>query len=546
MFFAAIVLPHFCLQAVLRFREELCSRAVAIVDEASAKGCILDMTAAAETAGVFVNLPSTQALARCPGLILLPRAPAQEKIVSQILLEIAASLSPAIEETGEGICMIDLRGTKISDHEKWGREIVQHFAELQMEVSIGIAETPDLALFAAKSATGNGAPGSAGIPAGELVGENAQRSTLNSQHPTNRGYAESKYNNQLLENTFPAVHIIRDSTAFLSARSLEELSPSPELLRILHDWGIRDLGGLLKLPKEEIAARLGPEATRLWERATGKSQRLLRYVRTPDVFEEFFEFEYEVETVEPLLFLLRRFLEQLTLRLQAVYRVAASMHLVLPLENNREHARDFTIPAPTTDVEALFRILHTHLEDLRLDHRPVALRLTMQAAVPEKRQLRIFENPLRDPNRFGETLGRLSALVGNGNIGIPEAGATHRPGQFRLLPPVFTTEDEPSLIAEEPPDLNIGLPLRRYRPPHPAQVETNHGHPITVNSAALRGFIASALGPYRISGEWWDAESWEMEEWDVELDGDSAGIYRLCRRGAAWFVEGCYSEGGGR
>jgi protein ImuB len=517
MLFAAIVLPHFCLQSVLRFREDLRTQATAIVDEASAKGRILDMTTAAEVSGVFAGMPSTQALARCPGLILLPRVTAQEKIATQILLEIAASLSPGIEETGEGICTVDLRGAKISDPESWGREIAQRFAALHLEACIGIAATADLALFAAHA-------GSAQI---DQTDSYHQESNLSS--------AEDTFDALLLDDASAQVRVIRDSTAFLSARALEELSPSPELLRILHDWGIRDLGGLLQLPKEEIATRLGPEAAQLWERATGRSQRLLRYVRTPEIFEEFFEFEHEVETVEPLLFLLRRFLEQLTLRLQAVYRVAASMRLVLPLENDREHARDFTIPAPTTDVETLFRILHTHLDGLRLDHRPVALRLTVQAAISKKQQLRIFENPLRDPNRFGETLGRLAALVGNENIGIPEAGATHRPGKFRLLP---------SLIAEEPPDLSIGLPLRRYRPPHPAQVETNHGHPVTVNSPALRGFITSALGPYRISGEWWDAEAWELEEWDVELDGEGVGIYRLSRKGAAWFVEGCYSEGG--
>jgi protein ImuB len=436
-------------------------------------------------------MPSPQALARCAELVLLPRSPAQEKIASRILLEIAVSLAPGVEQTAENVCTVDLRSAKIPDHAAWGRAIVERFAALRLDARIGVAETPDLALFAAHAAE--------------------------------------------------PVQVVGDSTAFLSAREVEELEPSPALLRILQDWGIRDLGALSKLPKSEIAARLGLEAAALWEQAAGKSERPLNYVRPPEVFAEAFEFEHEVETVEPLLFLLRRFLEQLTLRLRAVYRVAKQMRLVLPLENGHAHARAFTIPAPTADVETLFRILHTHLEGLRLEHRPTALRLSMKAAAPENRQLQIFENPLRDPNRFGETLARLAALAGEDRVGIPQRGSTHRPGQYDLQPVEFGLDETPDLLVEETPDLSIGLPLRRYRPPHPARVEIENGQPVAVFSETLRGPICDTLGPYRFSGEWWDASAWEVEEWDVEVEG--RGLYRLCRMPGGWEVAGGYDEG---
>jgi len=49
----------------------------------------------------------------------------------------------------------------------------------------------------------------------------------------------------------------------------------------------------------------------MWERANGRSSRLLKLIRPPESFQESFEFEREIETAEPLLFMLRRFLEQL-------------------------------------------------------------------------------------------------------------------------------------------------------------------------------------------------------------------------------------------
>src|SRR5437899_10465567 len=94
-----------------------------------------------------------------------------------------------------------------------------------------------------------------------------------------------------------------------------------EILAILRKWGIHTLGQLAALDKEELRVRLGPEAVRLWERANGTATRLLKFVLPPETFEESFEFEYEIETAEPLLFMLRRFLEQLALRLNAIYLV---------------------------------------------------------------------------------------------------------------------------------------------------------------------------------------------------------------------------------
>ena len=65
--------------------------------------------------------------------------------------------------------------------------------------------------------------------------------------------------------------------------------------------------------------------------------------------------------LEPLLFLLRRFLEQIAARLANAYLVVGKLRLILQFENGAPYRRIFTIPQPTRDVELLFRMLHTHL-----------------------------------------------------------------------------------------------------------------------------------------------------------------------------------------
>src|SRR5208282_3160470 len=101
------------------------------------------------------------------------------------------------------------------------------------------------------------------------------------------------------------------------------------------------------------------------------------------------------------------------------------------------------------------------------------------AVSPDHQQMRFFENPLRDANRFGETLARLTALVGEGNVGVVEMENTHRPDYFRLVPPRFHELGEGIETVDE---LAIGLPLRRYRPAIPAQVQVVRHAPVFVVS----------------------------------------------------------------
>src|SRR5918996_4014475 len=109
-----------------------------------------------------------------------------------------------------------------------------------------------------------------------------------------------------------------------------------QILAILHKWGIHTLGQFAALDKEQVNARLGLEAVRIWERPKGQSDRPLKLVRPPESFEESFEFENEIETAEPLLFMLRRFLEQLAVRLSAMYLVTKELTLRITFANSRQ------------------------------------------------------------------------------------------------------------------------------------------------------------------------------------------------------------------
>src|SRR5436305_3943872 len=313
------------------------------------------------------------------------------------------------------------------------------------------------------------------------------------------------------------------------------------ILEILHKWGIHTLGQLAALDKEDLAARLGLEAVRMWERANGQSNRPLKLVRQPESFEESFEFENEIETAEPLLFMLRRFLEQLAVRLCGIYFVAKELRLQITFSNKQHYERCFKIPQPTNDVDLLFQMLHTHLENFKSEYPITAVSLEAKPTKASQQQFGLFEIPLRDPNQLYETLARLIALLGSDRVGTPVLEETHRSDAFHIEPFSWEAEGTTSVSSHYSPDATERVPhtaLRRFRPAVSASVFLSENIPAHVRSANVNGKVAQQSGPYRASGNWWDEKIWSRSEWDLQLENDI--LVRCHKNGEIWAIDGVY------
>jgi protein ImuB len=305
------------------------------------------------------------------------------------------------------------------------------------------------------------------------------------------------------------------------------------VLDILHRWGIDTLGQFAALDKKEVGARLGPIGLRLWDRARGKSTRLLKLVSPPESFEESFEFENEIETVEPLLFMLRRFLQQLSLRLDALYLVASELQLQITFSNKSAYRHQFKIPEPTNNGEVLFRMLHTHLENFTSDFPIIAVALKAEAAKPSYQQFNLFETALRDPARLSETLARLTGLLGADRVGTPVLEETHRPDAFRMEPFAWQL---PETVGEIEPLPSFAL--RRFRSPAPASMLLVKDKPAHLRSTEIRGDVLRQQGPYMASGNWWNENAWERAEWDLELE--NGALCQCHSREGQWELDGVY------
>jgi protein ImuB len=305
-----------------------------------------------------------------------------------------------------------------------------------------------------------------------------------------------------------------------------------QILAILHKWGIHTIGQLAALDKQQLGARLGPEAIRMWEWANGQSGRVIKLIRPPESFEENFEFENEIETAEPLLFMLRRFLEQLAIRLSGIYLVAKELTLRITFTDKQIYERIFKIPQPTNNVDLLFRMLHTHLENFKSEYPIVAVALSAQPIKPAREQFGLFETTLRNPHQLSETLARLTALLGDDRVGTPVLEETHRPDAFRIEP--FAWHGLPAHpIGRMPMPPAV---LRRFRPPAATSMfvsEQRH-----LQSERIRGQVVDQRGPYLFSGNWWDEKSWVRAEWDLQLETGELVLAHESQR--TWKLDGIY------
>ncbi|MCC5835710.1 MAG: hypothetical protein JJU20_13330, partial [Opitutales bacterium] len=203
----------------------------------------------------------------------------------------------------------------------------------------------------------------------------------------------------------------------------------------LQSWGIHRCGAFRRLGRASIAAKLGIEAAKCWDRLSGRCIRPLVYLQPPRTFRIEQEWEYPLETLEPLLFLLKRLLHELSLQLAAACKVARSIELALKLDNRQaDSCHHFQLPEPTRRPDILLRSLQVRLDRLRLAHPIIGLAIELEPTPEQQQQADIFVTALHDPHRFTETLAQLTALLGPDRVGSPVLCNSHRPDAVQLQP----------------------------------------------------------------------------------------------------------------
>lgn len=431
--FAVLHVPQFPLQAVLRHESEAWTRPVVLVDPGLTTPRIVELNRHARAMGVEIGFTAPQALARCTEVVVRHRSIAAEESAEAALIQCAYGFSPNVEWTDAGWITLELRGLAELAGEpgsdilaSWAGRLHQAAVALGMTCRIGVGPNPTVARHAAT------APGTDGVEIRVVTASDAE--------------------------------------PFVGSLPVTALEPSPHTARLLAKWGIRTVAEFKALGQAELADRLGLEAFALWAAAAARNTRPLRLVRPPEHYREGCEFDPPIETLEPLLFLLRRFVDSIEHRLEPAGKAVGGLILQLRQESGDLLERRLRVPQPTRRADVLFRMLQTHLEGVRTESSITAVQLEAEPARPSQHQFSLFEAALRDPHQFQETLARLSALVGPDRVGSPLRRDGHRPDVFCMVPPDF--ENAPSHVGCRTPEILRPAAVRRLRPALSATVTT--------------------------------------------------------------------------
>ncbi len=418
----------------------------------------------------------------------------------RLLLDCAYAFSPRVEQTDHGTVIFDVEGLErlIGSNEDIAAKVLEQVASVGMTANVAIAANPDAAIAAAR-----GLPGLTVLKKG-------------SEH------------------------------LYLQDLPLEVISPPFEIFEILNRWGISTLGAFAKLPAADVTARLDQEGLNLHKLARGVGMRPLILHKEEPQFEESMEFDYAVETIEPLTFVFSRLIEQICRRLQARNLSTHEVHLTLRRDQLRgAYIRVLRLPLPIRNSRLLTKLLILDLEAHPPGKAVTAAHIKVDPVKPRVIQNGLFTPLSPEPEKLELTLARIAAVVGENHIGGVEVLDTHHPDSFRMKKFGITGERRFSFskpagdLSRSKPSFTL-IALRLFRPRLEATVETHNRIPCRVAFHGVHGRVITVSGPWRTSGDWWNVGTvWTREEWDVEILGS---VYRIHWDAAEdrWFVEGVY------
>lgn len=508
---ACLVVPLFPLAARLRGEPALLDEAVVVCEGNGTAARVVAATKKARRAGIRPGFTLPQARALLPNLLARPRDTPGERAAQEALLDAAGTISPRVEDGGEGVVYLDIDGLSrlFPDERDLGR-----------------------ALVAA-----------------------AKRESL----PARCGLASSKLAARVAASLPDSPVVVPDGgeAAFLAPLPLAKLDPDAAAVETLERWGLSRVGEFAKLPAAEVASRLGEAGHALHEIARGRDPRPLVPRQPPPSFTEGVELEWPLLTLEPFLALAESALERLARRLESHACGCVRLDLSLVLDPDGCDTRSLDLPAPTRDVKTLLSLVRLSLEGRAPGAAVTGFSLSAVPDAPRRGQLTLFGPAEIAPDRLAATLAKLFALLGDERLGAPKTVDGHRPERFSLTP-----------FAPPPPPPERRLPktgrgllsVRVLRPAVPLEVMVEEERPVSLRALSgseagadgnggapksppppeIRGAVRVASGPWRMEEGWWLDAPATRAYWDVELSG--GGLYRVYRdeTGGEWFADGIY------
>jgi protein ImuB len=367
---ACLSIPGFDLKAAMRARPAVAVRPAALAPEPGGEPLVGAVNATAEVAGVQSGMRLGEALATCPGLVLVEPDPAAAE---QAWEEIVRGLEDAgfsVEPAGPGIAYFETRGVE------------RLYGGLEPALQRALAVT---------GGAWDARIGAAGRRFAALAAASVARP------------------GQVL--------VVRDEEvgSFLAPLPLTLLPLERQRYEELEALGVRKLGQLAGLPGGAVAERLGPDGRRAWSLARGGAVSRVRGRRPPAELAETLEFPEAIGNELTLRRALGALIETALARPERRDRFVRKVALSARVVGGASWRRTLTLREPSAEADRIRIALAPKLAELPapvLELRLELVELTEAAG----RQLELLAAGGEDRTRLREGLRQVRASTGSGSV----------------------------------------------------------------------------------------------------------------------------------
>ena len=354
----------------MRRQPALATKPAALAPEPGGEPLVGPVNASAELAGVQPGMRLGEALATCPGLVLVEPDPAAAE---QAWEEIVCALEDAgfaVEPAAGGVAYFETRG---------------------VERLYGGLDPALQRALAAVGGAWDARIGAAGRRFAALAAASVARA------------------GQVL--------VVRDDEVgnFLAPLPLTLLPLERQRADDLHALGVRKLGQLAGLPGGAVAERLGPDGRRAWSLARGGTAARVRGRRPPAELAETLEFPEAIGNELTLRRALGALIDTALARPERRDRFVRKVALSARVVGGASWRRTSTLREPTGEADRIRLALAPKLAELPA---PVlALRLELvELTEPSGHQLELLAAGGEDRTRLREGLRQVRASTGSGSV----------------------------------------------------------------------------------------------------------------------------------
>ncbi|HEX4053751.1 MAG TPA: DNA polymerase Y family protein [Tepidisphaeraceae bacterium] len=490
-------LRHWPIDRLRRRRPELRHKALALVEtigNRSRRAGIAHVSPEA-TGGISPGMTPAEAKARHAKLICLPAAPADDLHSLEALGRWLMRFSPSVCVYPPQSLFLDATGLQrlFGGLQNFRRHVADALAALRISATIAIAPTPGAAWALA---------------------------------------------------AFGAGCIVADGELPHALRALppEALRLDPAAVEMLHSLGVRTIGSLLQLPRDDLVVRFGPAILQRIDQAMGAVPEPLTFLEHRAPIRASMEFDGAIESLEAIHLILRQLIADVARQLACRGLGARELRLTFQPPYASPVEKMVQLMRPCRNESDLFNLLQCAVETVEGGGHEgfIAASLCVRRAerLGDEQPALVGAEQERDAAELDHLIERLRARLG-GSVEWAELVESNLPEKS------FCYRENPVARDTRAGTAAVFRPICLLPRPRAIKVivmpsESRDGQPVSFTDRGEVHRLVHVLGPERITGQWWNGRWKTRDYFDVfDAIGNRYWLFRVAETGT-WFLHGLF------